>query len=72
MKNCRPTKITCRWLKEITFSISKIDEHISPITQCDNDVTLQWENYLIDNREKLMSCKVCQDILAYNIDYRDV
>jgi hypothetical protein len=78
---CRPEKITCRWIKEITESISNVclEENkvcISKIINCDNmnifELNHIFENYL--NIIRTSSCKnskIVKDILEFNVDYNN-
>ena len=76
---CRPKKLTCRWLREITGVIDTICRHngmnnIGYIAYCNEDNTGKiWETYLKNlHASKCYSNSTVQDILYYRVDYNDV
>lgn len=67
---CRPSTITCRWLREITESIHNVCSSIEPITEC-NDPEIQFRDF-VKNRVENHSCSdTVEKILRYEVDYND-
>jgi len=68
---CRPDKITCRWLREMTLAIHIECPSIQPIEKCTNTET-QWSSYL-DNLRKNQKCyKKVEPLLLFHKDYNDI
>ena len=69
---CRPEKITCRWLKEITLSLAKQEHRIKPIEQCESNLDQQWKTWIQSNEEPMKNCEMCMKILNFEVDYNEV
>jgi hypothetical protein len=64
---CRPQKITCRWLKEITMAINRVCPEQEMIKKCEVDLEVQWKDYVTN-----LKCQKngdVRDILEFKTDY---
>ena len=73
---CRPTKITCRWLQEITEAIHLVCPDAQPVKCGGGSVSpgSLWTDYL-DTLQQRTTCATMpkvQQILKFEMDYNDV
>lgn len=69
--SCRPSKLTCRWLKEISESINNLCPTQPKIKYC-NNLEQQWTEYQQSLTTTLPRCSnkpTVTNILNYNTDY---
>jgi hypothetical protein len=71
-KGCRPKKLTCRWLQEITHAIHIACPNQPKITHCSQDLEKAWELYKLKLGQSCQGNKTVKQILNYEIDYNDV
>lgn len=75
---CRPKNITCRWLLEITRSISVVcyRNHTLEIQKCTKgQEEAIWKSFMSHFKLEHSSChknKTVQSILNFDMDYNDI
>lgn len=74
MDICRPKKLTCRWVNEITSAIGKVCPELERV-QCSKDDSPEeiWVEYM--SRLGNSSCKrkkIVKRIMTFEIDYNDI
>jgi hypothetical protein len=68
---CRPEKLTCRWIKEMTEAISNICPTQKRIIKC-IDKEKQWNDYYSKlQKTECINYQNISNILNGSIDYND-
>lgn len=68
---CRPERLTCRWVKEITESISNVCPSIRNVQKC-NDADMEWSKFTSKlNKSPCISHPIVVKILRFEIDYNE-
>ncbi len=69
---CRPAKLTCRWVREITKAVSIVCPSMPP-APCDRNPKAAWSSYLNQlEQSKCWKDPTVQQILKFEIDYNTI
>ena len=70
---CRPVKMTCRWLYEITKAFHIINKDLPIIESCTSKISEElWKNYIKNHIDEIYKNDTCRSVLSYDIDYHDI
>lgn len=71
---CRPQHLTCRWVNEMTAALQKICPSLPRPSECVPSQAEQvWQEYWSQfNRHQCAHHPVVQQVLAFEIDYREI
>jgi hypothetical protein len=71
MTTCRPERLTCRWVKEITESISNVCPSIRRVQKC-KDANKEWSRFTSElNKSPCSNHPTVTKILKFEIDYNE-
>lgn len=69
---CRPPRLTCRWIQELTLAISILCPKVPPIQTCPTDLEHLWAQYWSRLSPECLAQKQVQQILQYEVDYHEI
>lgn len=69
---CRPVRLTCRWVREMTQSIHTLCPSILPVVHC-TQAEHEWAHYWQQlEKSRCIQDPQVQQVLRYERDYQDI
>ncbi len=69
---CRPEKITCRWVQEITEAINVLCPQAERVYCTPNHAEALWATYTEQELPKCLHHPKVNQIIRFEIDYNDI